>query len=133
MHYVGVEVTVYLPAISLLRHCSQKPQTVMWRATDHSLEPAVVVRRRAEDDGLDEEGLVAMAFLVAPDDAEAPAAWVAPPQYNLMTTVQVAAGKEQRAGWKRGWTESRDRLHPPWSQLMLHLNRPNHLLWILNL
>lgn len=69
----------------------------MCRTTDHSLEAAVVVRRRAEDDGLDEERLVAVAFLVSPDDAEAPAARVAPPQYNLVTTVQVAARKEQRA------------------------------------
>lgn len=66
-------------------------------ATDHSLEAAVVVRRRAEDDGLDEERLVAVALLVAPNDAEAPAAWVAPSQYNLMTTVQVAVREEQGA------------------------------------
>lgn len=38
-----------------------------------------------------------MAFLVAPDNAKAPAAWVAPPQYNLMATVQVAARADQRA------------------------------------
>lgn len=56
----------------------------------HSLEPAVVVRGCAENDGLDEEGLVAVAFLVAPDDAEAPAARVAPPQHDLVAAVQVA-------------------------------------------
>lgn len=56
----------------------------------HSLEPAVIVRGCAQDDGLDEEGLVAVAFLVAPDDAEAPAARVAPPQHDLMAAVQVA-------------------------------------------
>lgn len=49
-----------------------------------------------------------MAFLVAPDDAEAPAAWVAPPQYNLMATVQVAARKDQRAEWGRGWADILD-------------------------
>lgn len=72
---------------------------VTWRAADHSLETAVIIRRCAEDDGLDEESLVAMGFLVSTNDAEAPAARVAPTQYNLMTTVQVAASKEQRAEW----------------------------------
>lgn len=67
----------------------------------HLLEAAVIVSRCAEDNGLDEEGLVAVAFLVAPDDAKAPAAWVAPPQYNLMATVQVAARAEQRAALNR--------------------------------
>lgn len=62
----------------------------MRRATDHSLEAAVVVRRRAQDDSLDEEGLVAVGFLVPSNDTEAPAAGVVPPQNNLMTTIQVA-------------------------------------------
>lgn len=57
----------------------------------HSLEAAVVVGGRAEHDGLDEERLVAVAFLVAPDDAEAPAARVAAPQHDLVAAVQVAA------------------------------------------
>lgn len=58
----------------------------------HSLEAAVVVGGRAQDDGLDEEGLVAVALLVAAHDAEAPAARVAPPQDDLVAAVQVAAG-----------------------------------------
>lgn len=37
-----------------------------------------------------------MAFLVAPDDAEAPAARVAPPQHDLVAAVQVAVAKEKR-------------------------------------
>ena len=78
----------------------------MWRATDYSLEASIVVRGCAEDDGLDEERLVAVALLVAPDDAEAPAARVAPPQYNLVAAVQVAARKEPRAEWRRGWKGS---------------------------
>lgn len=56
----------------------------------YSLEPAVVVGGCAEDDGLDEERLVAVALLVAADDAEAPAARVAPPQHDLVAAVQVA-------------------------------------------
>lgn len=51
-----------------------------------------------------------MAFLVSPNDAEAPAAWVAPPQYDLVTTVQVAARKEE-SRVKGGWTDSIDLLH----------------------
>lgn len=57
---------------------------------DHSLQAAIVVRRCSKDDGLYKECLVAMVFLVSPDDAEAPAARVASSQYNLMTTVEVA-------------------------------------------
>lgn len=73
----------------------------MWRTTDHSLEAAVIVRRCAEDNGLDKERLVSVALLVSSNDAEAPAAGVAPPQYNLVTTVKVAARKDRTAGWWR--------------------------------
>lgn len=59
----------------------------------HSLEAAVVVGGRAEDDGLDEEGLVAVALLVPAHDAEAPAARVAPSQDDLVAAVQVAGGQ----------------------------------------
>lgn len=36
-----------------------------------------------------------MAFLIAPNDAEAPAPGMAPPQHDLMATVQVAARREK--------------------------------------
>lgn len=68
-------------------HCQHRPQTIASTAKDYSLEAAIVVRRSAEDDGLDKERLVAVALLIPPNDAEAPAAWVAPPQDNLMATV----------------------------------------------
>lgn len=58
------------------------------------LEAAIVVGGGAENDGLDEEGLVAVGLLVAPHDAEAPAARVAPPQDNLVAAVQVTASKK---------------------------------------
>lgn len=58
--------------------------------TGHLLEAAVVVRRRSKDNGLDEERLVAMVFLVSPDNAETPAPGVISTQNNLMTAVEVA-------------------------------------------
>lgn len=42
-----------------------------------------------------------MALLISSNDAEAPAAGMAPPQNNLVTTVQVAARKEKTAEWRR--------------------------------
>lgn len=51
----------------------------MWRTTDHSLEAPVVVRRCTEDNSLDKKRLVAVALLISSNDAEAPAAGVAPP------------------------------------------------------
>lgn len=57
---------------------------------DGLLEAAIIVCRRSKDNGLDEECLVAMVFLVSPDDAEAPAPRVTSTQNNLMATVKVA-------------------------------------------
>ena len=63
---------------------------------DHLLEAAIIVCRCTKDNGLDKEGLVAMVFFITPDDAEAPAARVAPAQYNLMVTVEVAGRQDNR-------------------------------------
>lgn len=87
-HQLEVTVTIHHHVTANRSHST---------TTNHLLEASVVVRRRAEDDGLDEERLVAVIFLVSTDDAEAPAARVAPPQDNLMTAVQVAARGGQRA------------------------------------
>lgn len=67
-----------------------------------------------------------MAFLVAPNDAEPPAAGVAPPQHDLVAAVQVAAAKRKELLVKK-------KKNPPnWLICLLkcpgpHLGKPNHM------
>ena len=55
-----------------------------------SLEAPVEVGRCPRHYGLDEEGLLAAALLVAPDDAEAPALTVGLHQDDVTAPVHVA-------------------------------------------
>lgn len=82
---------------TLINRTTVNPAGGSERATDHSLEAAIIVRRCAKDYGLDEESLVAVGLLVSSDDTEAPAAGMTPPQHDLVTTVQVTTRKDNQS------------------------------------
>lgn len=60
------------------------------RADHDVLQAPVEVRRRAWDNGFDEERLLAVALLVAPHNAEAPAVVVGLLQDNVPAPVEMA-------------------------------------------
>ena len=60
------------------------------------LEASVEVSGRAGHDGLDEEGLLTAALLVAPHDAEAPAVVVGLQEDDVAAPVHVTGGAKGR-------------------------------------
>lgn len=88
--------------LSHRRTCSDQPhavnmdnplvgsgEDVIWEQMYNVLQAPVEVRRRAWNNGFDEERLLAMALLVAPHDAEAPAVVVGLLQDDVPAPVEV--------------------------------------------